>query len=123
LNRLLFTADLCLAPWPSDGHPDHDAAGRVAVDVAQSRGVAVLSYLVWMWHWGDPHSDVLPWASFRRWTMTPVERARKRWASAAFESQIAAAGPAAEESAIVPPPVLRRFWRPFEIFVDVDACR
>ena len=34
LSRLLRPDDLCVAPWRSDGHPDHDAAGRAAIAAA-----------------------------------------------------------------------------------------
>lgn len=47
---------LVLAPWCEDGHSDHDAAGRVARDVARARGADIAHYLVWVWHWCDPQN-------------------------------------------------------------------
>jgi hypothetical protein len=50
--------------------------------------------------------------------MTRRERARKRWATRAFETQVRAIGPERADAAILPEALLRRFWRAFEIYVD-----
>jgi len=36
----------------------------------------------------------------------------------AFESQVSALGPNEADAPVLPEPLLRRFWRPFEVFVD-----
>ena len=48
--------DLCLSPWRSDGHPDHDATGHAAVAAARLTRTPVLEYLVWAWHWATPEN-------------------------------------------------------------------
>jgi LmbE family N-acetylglucosaminyl deacetylase len=118
LRELLLPNDLCVAPWRHDGHPDHDACGRVATAASRSVGCRLLSYLVWAWHWADPDGSDIPWDQCRRLELTHRATARKRWATAAFRSQTQPLSTEAGDGAVLPPAVLRRFWRHFEIFVD-----
>ncbi len=118
LEEVLRPGDLCLAPWQHDGHPDHDACGRAANLVARSRGTDLLHYLVWAWHWTDPEGDELPWEDLRRFDLSRRARATKRWASSAFLSQIRPLNADRSSLPILPAPIMRRFWRPFEVFVD-----
>jgi LmbE family N-acetylglucosaminyl deacetylase len=51
----LVTEDMHLvAPWQRDFHPDHEAAGRAAARVAQSKNLPITYYLFWTWHRGNP---------------------------------------------------------------------
>jgi LmbE family N-acetylglucosaminyl deacetylase len=118
LRARVRPGDLCLAPWWHDGHPDHDACGNAALVVAESVGAQFLGYLVWAWHWADPRGTDLPWADCRRFDFDRRTAARKRWATRAFVSQTRPLGPDREGSPLLPPAVLRRFWRPYEVFVD-----
>jgi LmbE family N-acetylglucosaminyl deacetylase len=118
LGAMLQPGDLCLAPWWRDGHPDHDACGNAALLAAESTRAHVLGYLVWAWHWADPQGTDLPWADCRRFDFDRRAAARKRWATAAFVSQTRPLGPDHGEAPLLPPAVLRRFWRPYEVFVD-----
>lgn len=118
LSDLLLPDDLCVAPWRLDGHPDHDACGESAMKAAMAVGAKSLSFLVWTWHWADPRGSDVPWPRCRRLDMSRRAQARKRWSTLAFESQISALGPNRADAAILPTSVLRRFWRPFEVFVD-----
>jgi LmbE family N-acetylglucosaminyl deacetylase len=110
--------DLCVAPWHYDGHPDHNECGESALWASFAVGAASLAYLVWAWHWADPQGVDIPWDRCVRLDLGRRDRARKRWATAAFESQIRPLGPGEDDGAILPPALLRRFWRPYEIFVD-----
>jgi LmbE family N-acetylglucosaminyl deacetylase len=118
LRAMVRPGDLCLAPWWHDGHPDHDACGSAARVVAESLDARVLGYLVWAWHWADPLGNALPWADCRRFDFDRRTTARKRWATAAFVSQTRPLGPDRAGAPLLPPAVLRRFWRPYEVFVD-----
>lgn len=108
--------DLVLAPWWRDGHPDHDACGRAARRAAAVTGARTLHYLVWAWHWADPHGG-LPYADCQRFDFDRPTSARKCWAIEAFASQIRPVGPDPEEEPVLPPAVLARFARTFEVFV------
>ena len=117
LRARVCPGDLCVAPWCHDGHPDHDACGHAALGVAASAGAQLLGYLVWAWHWAEPQGTDLPWADCRRFDFDRRTAARKRWASGAFVSQTRPLGPDREGAPLLPPAVLRRFWRPYEVFV------
>jgi LmbE family N-acetylglucosaminyl deacetylase len=121
LGAQMRSGDLWVAPWSRDGHPDHDACGRAVLGPAAEAGVPVLGYLVWAWHWADPTGTDIPWTTCRRLDLSPRATARKRWAVSAFRSQIRDLGPGADDAAVLPPAVLRRFVRPYEVFVDGDA--
>jgi LmbE family N-acetylglucosaminyl deacetylase len=41
-----------LAPWRGDFHPDHEACGRAAEQVANQTGAKLTSYFFWSWHRG-----------------------------------------------------------------------
>ncbi len=41
-----------VAPWPGDFHPDHEACGRSAKEVALRVGAALTFYFFWTWHRG-----------------------------------------------------------------------
>jgi LmbE family N-acetylglucosaminyl deacetylase len=118
LGDILLPDDLCVAPWRLDGHPDHDTCGVSALNAAARVGAKSLSFLVWTWHWADPLGSDVPWEKCRQLNLSRRARARKRWSTLAFESQIAALGPDEADAPILSAPLLRRFWRPFEVFVD-----
>ncbi len=48
---LAAEADVVLAPWRHDPHPDHEAAGRIGAAAARRAGVPLLGYLVWTPYW------------------------------------------------------------------------
>jgi len=121
LADLLRPDDLCVTPWRRDGHPDHDATGAATLAAAGATGTPVLEYLIWTWHWASPHSSVVPWRHCRRLDLGWRHRARKRWATYAFTSQIRPADGESRRGPVLTDSVLRRFWRPFEVFIEADG--
>jgi LmbE family N-acetylglucosaminyl deacetylase len=111
-------ADVVLAPWSGDGHPDHEACGRAARRVAS----AVLEYPVWTWHWAEPDDARVPWSRARRVDLDADAAARKAAAVGCFRTQVAAIGPAAADAAVLPDRVLAHFRRDHEV-VLVGADR
>lgn len=109
LRPLVGPEDLVLAPWSRDGHPDHDACGRAAEEAARQTGCDLYSFLVWAWHWAVPED--IPWAQTHRLDLSPVVTARKRRAARCFVTQLSGPDP------ILPPGVLRRLTRPYEILL------
>ena len=120
LRGLLEPDDLCVAPWRRDGHPDHDATGLAAASAARSTRTPILEYLVWAWHWATPASADVPWYRCSRLELERRQVARKRWATHAFTTQIRPLGPNQDERPLLPDSVLRRFWRPFEVFIEAE---
>ncbi len=106
---------LVIAPWSTDGHPDHDALGRAASVAAARSGATVAHYPVWLWHWGRP--DDLPWGSVHAVELSPPDLARRAAALDEYPSQTGALGPGPEEAAVVTEPVLRRARRVVEVLL------
>lgn len=121
LEAILQPDDLCVAPWRLDGHPDHDACGDSALLASRRVGARAIGYLVWAWHWADPHGTDIPWDHCRRLDLSRDESARKRWSTGAFRSQTRPLGPEVADAAILPAPMMRRFWRNYEVYVDEAA--
>ena len=110
--------DVCLAPWRLDGHPDHEASGHASARAATWSGAHFMEYVVWAWHWSRPDDELWPWERCRVLEMSRRSAARKRWAIQAFASQIRPLGMDHDHQPLLPPSVVRRFWRPFEVFLD-----
>jgi LmbE family N-acetylglucosaminyl deacetylase len=104
-----------LAPWRGDGHPDHEAVGRGAATAAARTGAALVEYPVWAWHWAAPGDPAVPWERARRLDLPPGIAARKARALAEFRSQTAPLGPLAADAPVLPPAILARFTRPYEV--------
>jgi LmbE family N-acetylglucosaminyl deacetylase len=121
LESMLLPDDLCVAPWRNDGHPDHDVCGESAQRASLRVGAKSLGYLVWAWHWAHPDGYEIPFDRCLRLDFGRRAQARKRWSTEAFRSQVLPLGPSKADQAILPPPLLRRFWRPYEIFVSEAA--
>ncbi|XVV16952.1 PIG-L deacetylase family protein [Actinoplanes sp. CA-131856] len=115
LAQLLGPDQWCLATWRGDGHPDHEAVGRAAAEACARTGARLLEYPIWTWHWASPGDARVPWERARRVPLTPEVMAAKRAAIEAFPSQIHPLGPEPADAAILPPYVLARFARPFEV--------
>jgi len=118
LTATLREGDWFVAPWRFDGHPDHDVCGEVARIASVATGARLLSYFVWTWHWADPDSENIPWEACRQMQLSRRERACKRWATMAFDSQTSPRDPLSSDEPVLPAPILRRFWRPNEVFVE-----
>lgn len=114
-------ADLVLAPWREDGHPDHEACGRAAATVASRHGQPLWELPVWAWHWGDP-ADLGPrWPHVALAPLPPAAAAAKAAAVAAFVTQVEPLGPAPEDAAVLPAAVLARFARPVEVVLRTEG--
>jgi len=107
--------DICLAPWESDAHADHEAAGRAARRAARRAGQNVLTYPIWMWHWAQPGDQRVPWRRASQVVLPGDVAARKRAAIEAFTSQLTdradGVGP------VVPPGDVAHFTRRHEVLL------
>ncbi|MDH5834334.1 PIG-L deacetylase family protein [Luteimonas kalidii] len=115
INSLIRPGDLVLAPWERDGHPDHDAVGNAALRAVPATGARLLRYPVWAWHWLDPAAAHAPFNAFRV-PLSPAAHAAKREAVACFASQLGTGVPPVADP-ILPPHVVARFERPFEVYL------
>lgn len=104
-----------IGPWSQDGHPDHDAVGRACATTAARDGARLLAYPVWAWHWAATTDPCLPWPRARQVPLPARVRAAKAGAVAAFDTQVRGTGPLAADAPVLPPHVLARFARPYEV--------
>ena len=114
LSRYIGSNDVVFVPWRSDGHPDHEAAGRAAVHRAFMCGAKLVEIPIWMWHWAAPEDGRVPWSRARRVFLDPALHSRKLSAVAAFSSQIEA-DPSTGRGPVLPATALARLLRPFEV--------
>jgi LmbE family N-acetylglucosaminyl deacetylase len=111
LSGLITPGSLLVGPYEHDGHPDHDAVGRVCVAVAAARNVVLARYPIWTWHQAQP--DSLGEAKWGRFELDVEARQCKQRAIEVFVSQLRPAS----RKAIVPEHVLPYFERNYEAFL------
>jgi LmbE family N-acetylglucosaminyl deacetylase len=112
LRQLTAGFDVCLAPWDSDAHPDHEVAGRAAR--AARMGEATLWYPVWMWHWARPDDHRVPWHAAVRAPLPRSAAARKHRAINCFASQLEDRTP--RIGPVLPAGIVAHFTRDTEVF-------
>jgi LmbE family N-acetylglucosaminyl deacetylase len=112
LRQLTAGFDVCLAPWDSDAHPDHEVAGRAAR--AARIGEATLWYPVWMWHWARPGDHRVPWHAAVRVPLPRSAAARKHRAISCFASQLQDRTP--RIGPVLPAAIVAHFTRDTEVF-------
>lgn len=115
LSRVVDRGDTLVAPWRLDGHPDHEAVGRAAAEVAARRACRLLEAPIWGWHWADPADEPFPLDRTVRVALDAADRAAKARAMRCYTSQLAADASTGRPP-ILPPFALARFHRPFEVF-------
>lgn len=106
---------LVLAPWTADGHPDHDAAGRAAVDAVATSGAGLAHYLVWFWHWSAPGD--LPWSRVVTVDASLAAITRAGVALAEHRTQVEALSPAPGDEQLLTTGVLAPSRRGFTTLV------
>ncbi len=112
LREAAAGAALLVAPWRGDGHPDHDAVGRAAADVARETGARLLSYPVWLWQWAT--EDAVASLPLRRLDLPAAQRRAKAQALACFRSQTEDG----DDGPILTDAVRARAAWPWEVLVD-----
>ena len=105
----------CLTPWRGDGHPDHEATARACLTAANAVGIPVVEYPIWMWHWATPDHPAVPWTRSRRIDLPAHTLEAKRASIERFDSQIRPLSDHPADRAVLPPHILARYRRPFEV--------
>jgi LmbE family N-acetylglucosaminyl deacetylase len=89
LLALLRPQDVLVSTWAHDGHPDHEATGRVCRRLSRDIGCGFLAAPVWMWHWARPDDPLVPWRRLRGLQVAGPALERKQAALSAHRSQLA----------------------------------
>ncbi|MBF4571615.1 bifunctional PIG-L family deacetylase/class I SAM-dependent methyltransferase [Herbiconiux sp. VKM Ac-1786] len=117
-----------VAPWSGDRHPDHEAAAdavadavRRLADEAAGMSIRSLAYPVWLWHWGAPEGDEVPWGALISVPLDDATLAAKRAALAVHRSQVEPLSDREGDEVLLHPGMLAHFERPFELFVEVPV--
>ncbi|MCD9028130.1 PIG-L family deacetylase [Luteimonas sp. BDR2-5] len=115
LRPLLRSGDRVLTTWRGDGHPDHEACARGVERAAAACAADVVQFPVWAWHWMSPDVAVAPLPEAFRCRLPAAACSAKAKALACFASQLRSDDPAVPP--ILPPHVLARFGRGFEVLL------
>ncbi|MET0551048.1 MAG: PIG-L family deacetylase [Xanthomonas sp.] len=115
LRAQLRDGDLVLSTWRHDGHPDHEATARAVRRAVAASAARLAEFPVWAWHWldADAAQSCVPGAA--RYALGAADWQAKQLALHCFASQLGSARPAVP-APILPPQVLQRFTRRFEVF-------
>ncbi|WP_368498593.1 PIG-L family deacetylase [Herbiconiux sp. A18JL235] len=108
-----------LSPWACDQHPDHAAAARATAIVAARRGLTVLAYPIWLWHWARPDDGSVPWDDLVALELPAEIAAAKRTALRAHRSQVQPLSDEPGDEVLLDEPMLSHFEREAEYFVTV----
>lgn len=101
-----------IAPYEHDGHPDHECAGQVCLQIAQELNLPIARYPIWAWHHRHPrHFEGM---RFGRVALDSVGQRAKAEAIHCFASQLF---PGKSRLPGVPPHVLDYFRREYEAFL------
>jgi LmbE family N-acetylglucosaminyl deacetylase len=111
LTPLVSERTHIIAPWRGDFHPDHEACGVAAEEVAQKTGATLISYFFWSWHRGTP--EIFDGLSLRSFPLNDGWLQAKAEALLCHRSQLFRD----QGEPILPPPLLAPAERPFEIFL------
>jgi LmbE family N-acetylglucosaminyl deacetylase len=111
IDRRLSRNAVLVAPYESDGHPDHDATGEVCCEIARLRNVTLWRYPIWVWHHASP--EQFAGQPLGRFVLDEATKEAKAQAMSCFTSQMR---PLARVP-IVPGHVLQYFTRPYEVFL------
>lgn len=115
LGQVLRAGDVVFATWQLDGHPDHEAVGRIVASAAAANGAMLVETPVWGWHWAEPGDLRMPWPRACRLMLSDEQLQRKRDAVDCYHSQLAPDA-STGQPAIVPPTALQRLLRPYEVY-------
>ena len=108
---LLDTGTTVLAPYEQDGHPDHDAAGRVCMESARAHEFTLVRYPIWAWRHADPQA--LSHARWGKFNLSDTAQTAKANALQCFSSQLFPY----RRTPMVPHYAMAYFTRPYEAFL------
>lgn len=116
LASLLEDAAAVFTTWRFDGHADHEACGRAAVEAAQQAGVPCHEYVVWGRVPDHPAADTLQQHAVHRLALGECEWHRKLDAIQVFQSQLHP-DPSTGQAAVLSASALASWQQSFEVVI------
>jgi LmbE family N-acetylglucosaminyl deacetylase len=86
LTPLVSSETHIVAPWPHDFHPDHEACGAAALELARAAKARLTFYFFWTWHRGTP--ALLEAENLQAFPLSGLQRTAKADALACHVSQL-----------------------------------
>lgn len=117
VRPLIQPGDTVVATWRGDRHPDHEAVGRVAAEVAEAVGTTLLEAPIWLFHWGDPAAG----PAVVRFDLPPAANAAKAAALAVHVTQIEPLSDRPGDEVLLPPEAIAHFRTGDELYVVTPA--
>lgn len=111
LRERLVGVSLVLAPIDTDGHPDHDATGTIAAEVASDFGIPLVRYAVW----ARLNPERIVQGPPRPFPLSAGVLARKQAAIRVYKSQLHPLGPLPEDGPVLPEGFLDHFSEECEL--------
>ena len=108
--------DILLTTFRRDGHPDHEATGKVVTSYAKRHRLYCYQVLIWAWHWAKPADSRIPWHCALRLDLTAEQLQRKSQAISCFKSQITA-DDSTDNPPILSAQTIARISQPWEVYL------
>ncbi len=114
LAQRMRWGDIVVTTWRNDGHPDHEACGAAAARACADVRCRLLEAPVWMWHWGRPADQRVPWHRMVGLMLPGEAVSRKQRAVQSHASQLLPRGDA--QAPVLGQTMLDRLARRTEYF-------
>ena len=114
LQKELRWGDIVVSTWRLDGHPDHGACGLAAARACSAVHCRLLEAPVWMWQWGLPNDQRVPWHRLVGLPLTNSAMQAKQKSISAHVSQLEPRS--ASQAPVLGRTMLERFSRRVEYF-------
>lgn len=118
LNELIDQNDILISTYEKDGHPDHEATGKIVKYFAQDNQLPCYQMLIWFWHWAIPSKMIIDFRNTYKLPLTPTQLQLKKMAIESFKTQIED-DKSSGNSAILSSETIDRILFPWEIFIYV----
>lgn len=116
LVTILQPNDILVTTFARDGHPDHEATGRVVASFAKQHRLRCYQVLIWAWHWAKPDDSRIPWQHAARMDLTPEQLEKKIEAIHCFKSQTTE-DVSTGSSSILSKQTITRISQPWEVYI------
>ncbi|WP_425917355.1 PIG-L deacetylase family protein [Acinetobacter sp. TSRC1-2] len=116
LTELIEPDDILVCTFDKDGHPDHEATGRVVQQLANEAHLSCYQVLIWAWHWAIPDDCRIPWQKALKLELAPQQLQRKSDAILCFKSQLEI-DTSTGQSPILSKQTIQRILLPCEVYI------